>query len=484
MRETKEGLNRIYIDGTWSHVAGSDAVIVEDPTGRADPIHVSIAGAVEVDRAVAAARRAFIGYAATGVEERIDLLERLLAAYQARTTEMADAICADIAAPRWLSEQLQVPTGIAHISTGIATLRDLALHERRGTTRIEHVPIGVCGLITPWNWPINQIACKVVPALAVGCTVVMKPSELAPRSAAVWAEAIAAAGYPAGVFNMVTGDGSTGALISEHPNVDMISFTGSTRGGIAVAQAAAPTIKRVCQELGGKSANILLDDADFAAAVPAGVRSVMTNSGQTCNAPTRMLVPRARMDEAVAFARATAEAVTVGPPDGNTFAGPVVSRAQWAKIQDLIEAGIAEGARLIAGGPGRPDGLDTGHYVRPTIFADVTNAMRIAREEIFGPVLVIIPYDDEPEAVRIANDSDYGLAGYVQGGTLERSRAVAGQLRAGQVIVNDVGLAALDFAAPFGGFKQSGNGREWGAHGMMDFLEVRAMLGWYVDQAA
>jgi len=342
-------------------------------------------------------------------------------------------------------------------------------------------PIGVCGLITPWNWPVNQIACKVAPALAVGCTMVLKPSEIAPFSAQVWTEIVHAAGVPAGVFNLVYGDGPTvGAAISSHPGVDMVSFTGSTRAGIEVARNAAPTVKRVSQELGGKSPNIILPDADFKRAVTAGVRSVMNNSGQSCNAPTRMLVPNARMAEALAIAKEAAEATTVGAPDSGATIGPVISATQWDKIQTLINRGIAEGAKVVAGGPGKPAGLDTGYYVKPTVLGPVRNDATVAREEIFGPVLVMLGYDTVDEAVAIANDTPYGLAAYVSGGDLDATRKVASRLRAGQVTLNS---APADMMAPFGGYKQSGNGREWGEHAFDEFLEIKAVLG-YTPRAA
>ncbi|HRD29574.1 MAG TPA: aldehyde dehydrogenase family protein, partial [Caulobacter sp.] len=334
----------------------------------------------------------------------------------------------------------------------------------------------------PWNWPVNQIACKVAPALAVGCTMVLKPSEIAPFSAYIWTEILHAAGVPAGVFNLVNGDGPTvGAAISSHPEIDMVSFTGSTRAGIEVARNAAPTVKRVAQELGGKSPNIILDDADFQAAVTGGVRSVMMNSGQSCNAPTRMLVPGKRMDEVIAIAKAAAESTTVGDPKGNAQMGPVVSEVQFNKIQGLIQKGIDEGATLVTGGVGRPEGLDKGYFVKPTIFANVTNDMTIAKEEIFGPVVSIIGYNSVDEAVKVGNDTEYGLAAYVSGTDVEQLHKVAGKLRAGQVSINGGGG---DLMAPFGGYKMSGNGREWGDYGFHEFLETKAMLGYNPAQAA
>jgi aldehyde dehydrogenase (NAD+) len=368
-----------------------------------------------------------------------------------------------------------------HISTAIEVLKNFKFEEDRGSTRIVKEPIGVCGLITPWNWPINQIACKVIPALATGCTMVLKPSEEAPFSAYLWSEIMDAAGVPAGVYNMINGTGpEVGAAISGHPGIDMVSFTGSTRAGVEVARNAAATVKRVAQELGGKSPNIILEDADMKSAVGGGVRSVMNNSGQSCNAPTRMLVPAKKMDEAIVIAREAAESTTVGDPNGNATIGPVVNKTQWEKIQRLIKAGIAEGATLVTGGPDRPEGLDKGFYVKPTVFANVTNDMTIAKEEIFGPVVSILGYDSVDEAVKIGNDTEYGLAAYISGTDQTKIREVASQLRAGQVSINGGGG---DPTAPFGGYKMSGNGREWGDYGFHEYLETKAMLG-YAPKAA
>jgi aldehyde dehydrogenase (NAD+) len=392
---------------------------------------------------------------------------------------MAAAITEEMGAPAMLSQKAQAAMGIGHLQSALGVLKNYHFQEQRGTTMIVKEPIGVCGLITPWNWPVNQIACKVAPALAVGCTMVLKPSEIAPFSAQVWTEIMHAAGVPAGVFNLVNGDGPTvGAAISSHPGVDMVSFTGSTRAGVEVARNAAPTVKRVHQELGGKSPNIILPDlqgADLKKAVTAGVRGVMQNSGQSCNAPTRMLVPNAKMAEVLAVAKEVAEATTVGAPASGAAIGPVVSAAQWDKIQTLIHRGIDEGAQVVAGGPGKPAGLETGYYVRPTVLGPVTNAATVAREEIFGPVLVVIGYDTVDEAVAIANDTPYGLAAYVSGADLDGARRVAARLRTGQVNLNS---AATDLMAPFGGFKQSGNGREWGDHAFAEFLETKAVLGY------
>jgi aldehyde dehydrogenase (NAD+) len=469
---------QFYIDGRWVDPAGEARQFPVINPATEEPIaRIALGGVKDVDLAVAAARRAFETFSQTTREQRIDLLKSIAAAYQARLGEVAETISLEMGAPLWLAKAAQAPMGLTHFAEMIKVLEKYPFEEQRGTTRIRREPIGVCGLITPWNWPINQIACKVAPALAAGCTMVLKPTEIAPLNAILFAEILHAAGVPAGVFNLVNGDGPTvGQAISEHPGIDMVSFTGSTRAGVEVARAAAPTVKRVAQELGGKSANIILDDADFAAAVGGGTMGCAMNSGQSCNAPTRMLVPRSRHDEAVAFAKATAESITVGDPSGaTTRIGPVVSETQWKKIQGLIQKGIDEGATLVTGGPGRPEGLTRGYYVRPTVFANVRNDMSIAREEIFGPVLSILPYDDEDDAIRIANDTAYGLAGYVSSSNLERARRVASRIRAGQISVNG---AQPDFGAPFGGYKQSGNGREWGEFGFEEFLETKAVVGW------
>jgi aldehyde dehydrogenase (NAD+) len=471
----KECLN-FYIDGRWVPPATHKTLDVIDPSTEEAIGRISLGSAADVDYAVAAARRAFETYSRTSREDRIALLERVMAAYQARLGDLADTISHEMGAPMWLATAAQAPSGLAHLAQTLELLRAYPFVENKGTTRLLKEPVGVCGFITPWNWPVNQIMCKVAPALAAGCTMVLKPSEIAPLSGIIVAEILDAAGVPAGVFNLVNGDGTTvGAAIASHPGIDMVSFTGSTRAGVQVAKAAADTVKRVAQELGGKSANIILDDADLQRAVQGGVRSCFTNSGQSCNAPTRMLVPRSRHAEAVAIAKAAAESVKVGDPrtEGTTI-GPVVSRAQFDKIQGLIEAGIKEGAELVTGGAGRPAGLTRGYYVRPTVFANVCNEMRIAREEVFGPVLAILPYDNEEEAIRIANDTPYGLSGYVASGDPEHALRVAARLRTGNVHLNGAGP---DFAAPFGGYKQSGNGREWGEHGFEEFLEVKAIMG-------
>jgi aldehyde dehydrogenase (NAD+) len=466
---------QFYIGGRWVDPIQASTLEVINPATEQSAGRVSLGSAADVDKAVAAARAAFESYSQTSREERIALLERIAGEYQKRYADIAAAITEEMGAPAVLSNKAQAAVGIAHLQAAIGVLRQFAFEEPRGTTLIRKEPIGVCGLITPWNWPINQIVTKIFPALAVGCTMVLKPSEIAPFSAMILAEVLDAAGVPAGVFNLVNGDGPTvGAAIASHPDVDMVSFTGSTRGGIAVAKAAADTVKRVHQELGGKSPNIILDDADFTQAVTGAMRGLLMNSGQSCNAPTRLLVPHARMEEVKAIAKAVAEGTRVGDPNGDADIGPVASEAQWSKVQSLIQQGLSEGATLVAGGPGRPEGLERGFYVKPTVFADVTNDMVIAREEIFGPVAVILGYSDEDEAVRIANDTPYGLAAYVQSADLGRATRIASRLRAGQVTINGAGL---DFMAPFGGYKQSGNGREWGDHAFGEFLEVKAVLG-------
>lgn len=471
-----DACTQLYIDGHWVSPQGGAPLPVINPATEQPFSQVANGSAADVDLAVAAARRAFPGWSTTDVATRVACLEAIVAGIEARHEELAIAITTEMGAPLTLARAAQVSAGLAHFKTIVPILRQYAFETRRGTTTLVREPVGVCGLITPWNWPLNQIACKVAPALAAGCTVILKPSELAPVSATLLAEIIHAAGVPAGVFNLVHGTGPTvGAALTAHPDVDLISFTGSTRAGREVSRAAADTVKRVCLELGGKSANIILDDApDFAKAVTAGTFACFNNSGQSCNAPTRMLVPKTRLDEAITAAKAAAARVTLGDPmDPGTRLGPVVSAAQFQRITALIEAGIAEGAQLVAGGPGRPAGLDRGYFIQPTVFAGVHNDMTIAREEIFGPVLCLLTYGSEAEAIDLANDSDYGLSGYVSGAP-EHARAVARRLRTGMVHVNG---ASLDFQAPFGGYRQSGHGREWGVEGFEEFLEIKAVMG-------
>lgn len=466
-----------YIDGTWVAPAADRRLPVISPATEEAFAEIALGTPADVDRAVAAARRAFPAFARSSRAERLDLLRTILAEYNRRRDDIAATLSQEMGAPLGFARTDQAATGTAHLERMIDVLSGYPFESMQGTTLIAREPIGVCGLITPWNWPINQIVCKVAPALAAGCTMVLKPSEIAPLNAVIWAEIMHEAGVPAGVFNMVQGDGPTvGEAISGHPDIDFVSFTGSTRAGVLVARNAAATVKRVAQELGGKSANILLADVDFTTAVRKGVAGVMRNSGQSCSAPTRMLVPQGRHDEAAAIAKEAAATWVAGDPAAaESRLGPVVSAVQFEKVQRLIESGIAEGATLVAGGPGRPEHLNRGYYVRPTVFANVRNDMTIAREEIFGPVLSILPYADEAEAIRIANDTAYGLAAYVQSADLARARAVAAELRAGNVHVN---YPPSDTGAPFGGYKQSGNGREYGRWGLDEFLEVKAVIGY------
>ena len=467
---------QFYIDGEWVDPQSGERLDVVNPATEQVIGEVAMGGVDDVDRAVGAAVAAFETFSQTTREERVELLSRVVDVYKNRIPEVARAISEEMGAPMGLAMAAQAPAGLGHFLSTLSVLKRFEFEEDIGSSRVIREAAGVCGLITPWNWPINQIACKVAPALAAGCTMVLKPSEVAPFNAILFAEILDEAGVPPGVFNLVNGDGPTvGAAISSHPDVDMVSFTGSTRAGIEVARNAAPTVKRVAQELGGKSANIILDDTDFSAAISRDVFGVCTNSGQSCNAPTRMLVPNARMDEAAAIAKAAAAQVKVGDPsDTGTMIGPVVSAVQFEKVQALIEKGIEEGATLECGGPGRPDGLNAGYYVKPTVFSHVTNDMTIAREEIFGPVLSLIGYEDDDDAVRIANDTSYGLSGYVSGQS-ERARGVARRIRTGNVHLNG---APVDNKAPFGGYKQSGNGREWGRYGFEEFLETKAIMGY------
>jgi aldehyde dehydrogenase (NAD+) len=466
---------QFYIDGQWVEPVEAKRAPVINPATEESAGQVALGSAADVDRAVAAARAAFPAWSRTSRAERVALLERIAEVFRRRVGEVAEAITTEMGAPAWLSQGSQAPLGVNHMLAAAQFLKDFKFEEDRGPHRVVKEPIGVCGFITPWNWPIHQVCAKVGPALAVGCTVVLKPSELAPFSARLFAEVVHEAGVPPGVFNLVFGEGpSVGAAIAAHPDVDMVSITGSTRAGIEVARTAAATVKRVHQELGGKSPNIILPDADLKTAVPNGVNGVMANSGQSCRAPTRMLAPKARMAEVVQLAKETAEAWTVGDPTGNSRMGPVISETQWNRVQGLINKGIEEGATLVTGGPGRPEGLDKGYYVRPTVFADVANDMTIAREEIFGPVLCILGYDDEEQAIAIANDTEYGLGGYVQSGDLDHARRVAGRIRAGYISLNNAGL---DINVPFGGYKRSGNGREFSDYAFDEFLEVKSILG-------
>ena len=466
---------KFYIDGQWVDPTESKSLDVDNPTTEQVSGKIAIGTAADVDKAVKAARKAFATWSQTTREERLDLLGAIAAEYQKRSGDLADAVHEEMGAPPSLAAGPQVMMGLGHLMGAIDALKNFSFEEQRGSALIVKEPIGVCGLITPWNWPINQIACKVFPAMATGCTMVLKPSEVAPYSGQIFTEVLDAAGVPAGVYNMVFGDGpGVGAAISSHPDIDLVSFTGSTRAGIDVAKNAAATVKRVTQELGGKSPNIVIDDEKFAESVTAGVSAMMLNTGQSCNAPSRMLVPRERIAEAAEIARGVAEAVSVGDLDDKRAIGPVASKTQFEKVQGLIQKGIDEGATVAVGGPGRPDGLDTGYYIRPTVFSDVNNDMTIAREEIFGPVLCILPYDDLDQAVEIANDTEYGLAGYVSAADLDAARALARRIRAGQVAINH----AFDLNTAFGGYKRSGNGREWGEYGFHEYLETKSALGY------
>lgn len=469
-----------YIDGAWRSPSDAKPIAVINPANEEAYAVISGGSPADVDAAVKAARAAFPGWSETPRAQRIGFIEKIADIYEARMEEMAQAIMLEMGAPITLARESQAFAGLWHLRGFVKAFANYtwehpALEDRPDQT-IVHEPIGVCGLITPWNWPMNQIALKVIPALAVGCTVVLKPSEIAPMSAMLFAEFIHEAGLPAGVFNLVNGEGLVvGEALSNHPGIDMMSFTGSTRAGTAVSRAAAATVKRVSLELGGKSPNIVFADSDLKAAIDRGVAHCFDNTGQSCNAPSRMLVERSVYSQAVDLAAAAAAGVKVDDPakEGGHI-GPLVSELQFDKVQTLIEKGMAEGARLVAGGPGRPDGFNRGYFVRPTIFADVDNDMTIAREEVFGPVLVMIPFDSEEEAIRIANDTDYGLAGYIQTGSAERAQRVARRIRAGMIQINGASRAA---GTPFGGYKQSGNGREGGKWGLEDFLEVKLISG-------
>ena len=467
---------QFYINGQWVDPAEPNSFDVINPATEEVCAHISLGGQADVDAAVAAAKEAFKSFGLSSRDDRISLFEAIIEEYKNRYNDIAAAISEEMGAPKNLSEKNQTGAGLGHLKTALEVLKEYAFEESVGNSRIYKEPIGVCGMITPWNWPINQITCKVAPALATGCTMVLKPSEVAPLSGYLFTQVMDKAGVPAGVYNMVNGDGAgVGTMISGHPDIDMVSFTGSTRAGSLVAQNAAPTIKRVTQELGGKSPNIILDDDEFENAVERGANTVFVNTGQSCNAPTRMLVPADKMDRAAEIAADACAQVAIGDPGSSeTTMGPLVSEVQFNKVQGLIQKGIDEGATLVCGGPGKPEGLEDGYYVKPTIFSNVTNDMTIAREEIFGPVISILAYSDEDEAIEIANDTDYGLAGYVQGEDKEKVGYIASRLRAGNININGI---SGDLNTPFGGYKQSGNGREWGPHGFDDYLEIKAVSG-------
>ena len=475
--DTKTHRNKFYINGAWTEPKGTSTFDVVNPATEKVCATVALGGAKDIDDAVLAAHGAFPVFSRSSKADRVAILERVLSSYIHHAEEMAQAVTAEMGAPLLFSREDQVAGGRAHLETTIEFLKEFQFEIQRGKTQIFHEPVGVAGLITPWNWPLVQIVCKVAPALGAGCTVVLKPSEVAPLSALVFAQVMHDADLPPGVFNMVNGNGpEAGEALARNPLVDMVSFTGSTRGGVAVAKTAADTVKRVSQELGGKSANILLDDADFETAVRVGIKKCFDNSGQSCDAPTRMLVPEAALPRVRTLAKEAAAAYVVGDPlSASTVLGPLANKAQFHKVQRLIQTGISEGAELLAGGVGRPEGLTHGYYVRPTIFSSVTPAMTVSREEIFGPVLSILSYRSEKEAIQIANDTPYGLAGRVESGDINRARRIASQLRAGTININ---YSSWDITAPFGGFKQSGNGREYAEFGIKEFIEVKAVVGY------
>lgn len=472
-----------YINGQWVSPAEPNDFEVINPSTEEPCAVISLGSEADTNAAVAAAKAAFPGWMATPVEERIALVEKLIEIYEARAEDLAQAMSMEMGAPINLSRTSQVGAGSWHLRNFIAAAKefkfDAPLNESAPNDRIIHEPVGVCALITPWNWPMNQITLKVGAAAVAGCTMVLKPSEQSPLNAMIFAELMDEAGFPAGVFNLVNGDGTgVGAQLTGHPDVDMVSFTGSTRAGIAISQNAALTLKKVHLELGGKGANVIFEDADEKA-VKRGVLHMMQNTGQSCNAPSRMLVQNSIYDRVVSEAAEVAAKVEVGPADQEgRHIGPVVNELQWNKIQDLIQKGIDEGAKLVAGGTGRPDGLNKGYYVKPTVFADVNNQMTIAREEIFGPVLAILPFETEEEAIEIANDTPYGLTNYVQTQDGARANRMARALRSGMVEMNGKSRSA---GSPFGGMKQSGQGREGGKWGVEDFLEVKAVGGWAAE---
>lgn len=475
MDNKKYDCQKFFINGEWVKPHANESLNVTNPATEQVIGSIAMGDETDVNNAVAAAKAAFETFSQTTTEERAAMLNDVCAAYEKRIPELAELITAEIGAPKTLSESAQATSGLGHMLTGLEVLKTYPFEEVKGSTVIRREGIGVCALITPWNWPINQIASKFVPAFIAGCTMVLKPSEIAPLNAIVFAEILEEAGIPKGVFNLVNGDGPTvGTALSSHPDVEMVSFTGSTRAGALVAEKAAPTIKRVTQELGGKSANIILEDADLAAAATHAVQAALLNCGQSCNAPQRILIPRDKMDEMAKLLSDNISACPVGDPTQETTVfGPLASKMQWDKVQRLIQTGIDENAELVCGGAGKPVGLEEGCFVKPTLFKDVNNNMTIAREEIFGPVLMLLPYDSVDEAVSIANDTVYGLSACVSG-SHDKAIEVANRIRSGNVIVNG---ADVDFFAPFGGYKQSGNGREWGEFGIDDFVEIKAVIG-------
>ena len=467
--------NKLYINGDWVNPKGTEKIAVSNPADEKIISEIIFANKDDLDLAVLSAKKAFNSFSTINLEEKIELFNSIILSFKKRLNDLAEIISLEMGAPITLSQKAQAPSGLGHFINTLNVLKKFEFEEVFDTYIVRKEPIGVCGLITPWNWPINQITCKVAPALAAGCTLILKPSEVAPLSSVIFAEILHDAGVPKGVFNLIQGDSKIGTEMSEHVSIDMISFTGSTRAGVAVAKNSANTVKRVTQELGGKSANIILEDADFEKSIKKGILSCMSNSGQSCNAPSRMLIPIEKMDKAINLAREISKGIVVGDPKkAETTLGPLVNEIQYNKVKDYIEKGIKEGATLVVGGNGMPDNVDKGFFVKPTIFANVKNSMTIAKEEIFGPVLSIIGYKDENEAIDIANDSEYGLSGYISSSNMKKAISIANKIRTGMVHIN---YAPVDQKAPFGGYKKSGNGREWGEHGINDFLEIKSIIG-------
>ncbi len=467
--------NKLYINGDWVNPKGTERIAVSNPADEKIISEIIFANKDDLDLAVLSAKKAFKSFSTINLEEKIELFNSIILSFKKRLNDLAEIISLEMGAPITLSQKAQAPSGLGHFINTLNVLKKFEFEEVFDTYIVRKEPIGVCGLITPWNWPINQITCKVAPALAAGCTLILKPSEVAPLSSVIFAEILHDAGVPKGVFNLIQGDSKIGTEMSEHASIDMISFTGSTRAGVAVAKNSANTVKRVTQELGGKSANIILEDADFEKSIKKGILSCMSNSGQSCNAPSRMLIPIEKMDKAINLAREISKGIVVGDPKkAETTLGPLVNEIQYNKVKDYIEKGIKEGATLVVGGNGMPDNVDKGFFVKPTIFANVKNSMTIAKEEIFGPVLSIIGYKDENEAIDIANDSEYGLSGYISSSNMKKAISIANKIRTGMVHIN---YAPVDQKAPFGGYKKSGNGREWGEHGINDFLEIKSIIG-------
>ncbi len=467
--------NKFYINGKWIEPVGKEKVAILNPASEETICDITLANETELDEAVSSAKEAFCSFSIISVKEKIELFNNIIDSFKKRLNDLAKIISSEMGAPITLSQKAQAPSGLGHFINTLNALKSFEFEEVFDSYMIRKEAIGVCGLITPWNWPINQITCKVAPALAAGCTLILKPSEVAPLSSIIFAEILHDAGVPKGVFNLIQGDSKIGIKMSEHTSIDMISFTGSTRAGVAVAKNSANTVKRVTQELGGKSANIILEDADFEKSIKKGILSCMSNSGQSCNAPTRMLIPIEKMDDAINLAQEITKGIKVGDPkESETILGPIANKVQFDKVKNYIEKGIAEGATLVIGGSGLPDNIKKGFFVKPTIFANVKNNMTIAKEEIFGPVLSIIGYKDENEAIDLANDSEYGLSGYISTSNMQKAISMAKKIRTGMVHIN---YAPVNQNAPFGGYKKSGNGREWGEYGIDDFLETKSIIG-------